>query len=91
MHKKQVADQMIEKCLEEDQKAYEEAKVKFRARVANLDAEPGVSRIQELEKIWGELNHKRKATSSEVIHALLEDIDEAELVESKKENTKKEG
>ena len=90
MHTEQIVDQMIEKCLEEDQRAYEETKVKFGAHVTG-GVKPEVSRIQELEKIWGELNQKRKATSSEVIHALLEDIDEAELIESKKENTKKEG
>ena len=84
----QLVDRMIEACLEQDEQSYDAVRVAFQERVANLDSKSGVRRIQELEKIWGELNTKRKATASDAIHALLESVDEAALIESKKGNTK---
>ena len=88
MDKDQLIEHMIETCLEKDEQSYEAVRVAFQERVANLDNKSGGSRIQELEKIWGDLNTKRKATASEAIHALLASIDEAALIESKKESMK---
>ena len=91
MKREQIIDQMIEKCLEQDQRAYEEIRAQFKERIACADVGPETSRIQELERIWSELNQKRKATASDTIQTLLANIDEAELIESKKVNTEKEG
>lgn len=91
MDKNELVDQMIEQCLEQDKSAYEEIRSEFKKRVANPGAKPGAGRIKELESIWGDLNTRRKATSSEAIHAMLKDIDEAELIESKKGNSKEKG
>ena len=91
MNQKQAVDQMIEKCLERDEQAYEKLRLEFRERVANLNAVPDVSRIQELERIWGELNETRKSTTSDAIMALIKDINEAQVIDLKKENMQKEG
>ena len=91
MTKKELADQVFEQCLEKDQQAYDEARIEFKKRVANPDAKPGVSRIKEIEGIWSNLNNKRKANASDAVHAMLKEVDEAEIIESKKVNSKKEG
>lgn len=91
MDNKQGIDQIIQQCLERDEQAYEKLRAEFKEHVANLDNVPEVSRIKELERIWGEINETRRVTTSEAIQALLRDIDEAEVVVSKKESTRKKG
>lgn len=91
MNSEQNIDQMIQRCLERDEQAYEKLKAEFKERVANLDSVPEVSRIKELERIWGELNDRRRVTASDAIHTLLKDINEAEVIDSKKGNTRKRG
>ena len=84
-------DQIIGQCIERDEEAYAKLRTEFEKRVANLDSVPEVSRIYEIEKIWGELNESRKAIASDAIQSMLKMADEAKIIDSKKESTKRKG
>ena len=86
-HSSRATEKAVE-ANEEICRAYQEA---FDARIADSTFQPEGSRISELEQLWRKARTDAMLAYSQLTEDLIESIDEAEIIESKKDSTAQRG
>jgi len=70
----------------EIERLIDEFKEKFKAKTSDAD---NFITINEIERMWGELQQRTLNIYSDMVGGLMEGIDERDLIRKKKENTRK--
>jgi hypothetical protein len=82
------AEDLTRARLSEIERLIKEFKEKFEA--GTLDAENFIT-INEIERLWGDLQSGTNNVYSEMIRELMSSVDESEIIRKKKENTGRKG
>ena len=69
----------------EIERLIQEFKEKFATGTSNAD---NFMNISDIEMIWSNLQNKTNNIYSEMVHKLMSEVDESELIRKKKEDTK---
>lgn len=82
------SDELIQVKLTELERIIKEFKEKFESGTSNPD---NFMTLNEIEKLWGDLNSQTGILYSDMIQQLMGMVDERDIIRKKKENTSTKG
>lgn len=82
------SDELIQVKLTELERIIKEFKEKFESGTSNPD---NFITLNEIEKLWGDLNSQTGILYSDMIQQLMGMVDERDIIRKKKENTSTKG